>query len=447
MRTHLRFISRPRRSSLAIASTLTAALLISLATPATHNVPARAAATTQITVWDIQTGSQQKALQAEAAAFNQTHPDTPVKYTFQSSTYPTVLSVAMGAHHGPDIFMGWGGGILKGYIDAGDVVDLTSALNADPAWKARYIPSILNGAAFNGHYYGVPYNESQPEVIIYNKAIFAKYGLSVPTTWPQLLQVVSTLKSHNVIPFALGGKAMWPEMMIVQYLTERIGGPSALNDISQRKPGASFNTPVWVKAATMVQDLVKMGAFEPGFSGFDYGAGADSQQLLFAQRAAMMFMGTWEFGNAKDSAPQFAANMGFFPVPAVPGGKGKITDLIGNPANFYSVSTTAKNPAAAIAYLKTTLNPTFSAALLANGEVPPIAELNASSIKDPLLLQQARMLQSSTNFQLSGDQLLPSEPAQDFLSLISSLFAQSITPQQFAGQMQSKTAAYFASHH
>jgi raffinose/stachyose/melibiose transport system substrate-binding protein len=421
--------------------------VVSLATPSSHAVPVRAASTTTIAVWDIQTGTQQKALLAEAAAFNQTHPDTTVKYTFITSAYPTALSVAMGAHHGPDIFMGWGGGILKGYIDAGDVVDLTSALNADPAWKSRYIPSILNGAAFNGHYYGVPYNESQPEVIIYNKAIFAKYGLSVPTTWPQLLNVISTLKSHNVIPFALGGAAMWPEMMIVQYLGERIGGPSAFNDISQRKPGASFNTPVWIQAATMAQDLAKMGAFEPGFSGFNWGTGEDSNQLLFAGRAAMMFMGVWEFGMANDSAPQFAKTMGMFPVPTVPGGKGKVTDLVGNPANFYSVTTTAKDPAAAIAYLKTTLNPSFSAALLSNGEVPPIATLGAGGIKDPLLLQQVRMLQTSTNFQLSGDQLLPSEPAQDFLTEISSLFAQSITPQQFASQMQSKTAAYFATHH
>ena len=344
MRTHRTLTSRQRRAPLALASTLTAALLISLASPATHTAPARAAATTTITVWDIQTGTQQKALLAEAADFNKTHPDTPVKYSFLDSTYPTVLSVAMGAHHGPDIFMGWGGGILKGYVDAGDVVNLTSALNADPSWKNRYIPSVLNGAAFNGHYYGVPYNESQPEVIIYNKATFAKYGLSVPTTWPQLLKVVSTLKSHNVIPFALGGAGMWPEMMIVQYLAERVGGPSALNDISQRKPGASFNTPVWIKAATLAQNLVKMGAFEPGFSAFNWGTGADSNQLLFAGRTAMMFMGVWEFGMARDSAPSFAANMGFFPVPAVPGGMGRITDLIGNPANYYSATTTSKDP-------------------------------------------------------------------------------------------------------
>lgn len=42
---------------------------------------------------------------------------------------------------------------------------------------------------------------------------------------------------------------------------------------------------------------------------------------------------------------------------------------------------------------------------------------------------------------------MPPQLAQDFLDLTSSLFALSITSQQFASQMQAKTVAYYASHH
>jgi raffinose/stachyose/melibiose transport system substrate-binding protein len=433
------------RTHVKLAFTLSAALLISLVTPATHALPTRAAATTTITVWDIQTGSQAAALQAEADAFHKANPSITVKYNMiTNATYDTALNVAMGAHHGPDIFMGWGGGGLKTFVDAGDVVDLTSALNADPAWKARYQAAVLGTASFDGHYYGVPYNGSQPEAIIYNKAIFAKYGLSVPTTWPQLLQVVSTLKSHNVIPFALGGQSLWPEMMIVQYLANRIGGPSAFNDISLHKAGATFNSPVWLQAATMAQDFVKAGAFEKGFSGFGWAVGADANKLLFSGRAAMMFMGVWELGMIHDNAPQLAPNVGIFNVPSVPGGKGKTTDLVGNPANYYSVNKDSKNQAAAIAYLKTTLNPTFNAALLATGEVPPVATLDASTVKDPLEVQQIKLLQAATNFQLSGDRLLPLGPGNDLNTFTSSLFNMSITPQQFCNKMQASIEAYWA---
>ncbi len=432
------------RSHFKLAVALTAVLLISLVTPATHAVPTRAAAATTITVWDIQTGWQQKALQAEADAFHQANPSITVKYNTITSAYDTALNVAMGAHHGPDIFMGWGGGGLKSFVDAGDVVDLTSVLNADPAWKARYQAAVLATATFNGHVYGVPYNNSQPEVVIYNKAIFAKYGLSVPTTWPQLLQVVATLKSHNVIPFALGGQAGWTEMQIVQYLADRVGGPSAFNDISAHKAGASFNSPAWLQAATMAQDLVKAGAFQKGFAGYNWGSGVDANKLLWSGRAAMMFMGVWELGMARDSAPKLVPDISIFSVPAVPGGKGKITDLIGNPANYYSVTKDSKNPAAAIAYLKTALNPSLVTQLLANGEIPPVATLDLSTVKDPVEAQQIKMVQGSTSFQLSGDRLLPLGPGNDLNTFTGTLFNLSITPAQFCSKMQASLDTYWA---
>src|ERR671939_267632 len=167
------------------------------------------------------------------------------------------LANAAGAHRGPDIFMGWGGGILQSYVKSGAVADLTSALGADPSWRSRYLPVVMKPVTFGGHIYGVPYENTQPEVIFYNKAVFARYHLSVPRTWPQLQQIIKTLQSHNVIPFALAGKSEWPEMMIIQYLADRIGGPSALDNISFQKPGASVDTPVWIQALTMAQQLVK----------------------------------------------------------------------------------------------------------------------------------------------------------------------------------------------
>ena len=70
----------------------------------------------------------------------------------------------MGAHQPPDIFFGWGGGILKSYVDAGDVHDMTGALNADSSWKNRYLPSVMTGVTFNGKIYGVPNSGAQPVV-------------------------------------------------------------------------------------------------------------------------------------------------------------------------------------------------------------------------------------------------------------------------------------------
>ena len=441
--------SRRLWRSLAVAGVAAGIALAPLSLPVTRaaRVAQRTAAPTTITIWDIQTGIEQANLNAFAASFTKAHPTIRVQYQwFQNDPYKTKLTLAVGAHRGPDIFMGWGGGVLQSYVKSGAVADLTSAFKSDPSWLNRYLPVVMGPVTFGGHIYGVPYNNTQPEVILYNKAMFAQYHLTVPTTWPQLQQVSKTLQSHNVIPFALAGKSEWPEMMIIQYLAERIGSPSALNDIANRKPGASFASPTWIKAATMTQQLVKDNAFQSGFSSANYDTG-DAGALLYGGRTAMMFMGVWQFGDALAKAPNFVKNMGFFPVPAVPGGKGKLTDLVGGPANYYSVASYSPNKAAALAYLKEQLNATRAKEILNAGELPPVNHLNVSDVRDPAVKAQAALIGKASSFQLSLDQNLPPQLAQDFLDLTGQLFGLSITPQQFGSQMQAKTTAYFASHH
>src|SRR5581483_4625680 len=136
-----------------------------------------------VTVWDIRTGSEQQAVQATANDFNARQSAIRANLSFfQNDPYKQKLQVAMGAHNPPDIFFGWGGGILKTYIDAGDVYDLTSALNADPSWKNKYLPAVMSCVTFDGKIYGVPNSGMHPVMFFYNKAIFDLYHLNPPQT-------------------------------------------------------------------------------------------------------------------------------------------------------------------------------------------------------------------------------------------------------------------------
>ena len=123
-----------------------------------------AAAPATVTIWDIQTGDEQKNLNAFAASFTKAHPSIRVQYQwYQNDPYKTKLAIAVGAHRGPDIFMGWGGGILQSYVKSGAVADLTSALGADPSWRSRDLPVVMKPVTFNGHVYlrAVPSRRAQ----------------------------------------------------------------------------------------------------------------------------------------------------------------------------------------------------------------------------------------------------------------------------------------------
>jgi raffinose/stachyose/melibiose transport system substrate-binding protein len=170
-----------------------------------------------VSIWDIRTGSEQKVVQTITNDFNSGHPSIHATLSFfQNDPYKQKLQVAMGAHNPPDIFFGWGGGILKSYIDANDVYDMTSDFNSDPSWKNRIIPSVLSGATFNGKLYGVPTSGVQPVLFLYNNSLFQKYNLSAPQTWSELLNAVTVLKQQNVMPIALARSSKWPYRMYAE---------------------------------------------------------------------------------------------------------------------------------------------------------------------------------------------------------------------------------------
>ena len=396
--------------------------------------------TSTVTIWDIRTGSEQQVVKTITSDFNSSHPNIHAALNFfQNDPYKQKLQVAMGAHNPPDIFFGWGGGILKSYIDANDVYDLTNDFNSDSSWKNRYIPSILAGATFNGKIYGLPTSGVQPEVFFYNKDIFKQYNLNPPQTWNELLSVVNTLKQHNLIPIALAGGSKWPYLMYAEFLTDRIGGPDAFNAVLTNQSNA-WSQDAFIKANTMVQQLVTMGAFGPSFASVVADTNQDAA-LLYTGKAGMMLQGSWNFPVIATQAPDFiqSGKLGWFPFPAVEGGKGDPSDLYGNPCNYYSISSTAKSTKDCVTYLKdAVLADEEVKQFIAVGDVPPVQGIDsqlASAKNGDWLQYNYKLVQSAAHFQLSWDQILGPQAAQATLTNLDQLFLKQITPQQFSDNM------------
>ncbi|GAC1366898.1 MAG: extracellular solute-binding protein [Ktedonobacteraceae bacterium] len=399
-----------------------------------------------VTIWDIRTGSEQKVIQNITDDFNTKHAGirATVNY-FQNDPYKQKLQVAMGAHNPPDIFFGWGGGILKSYINANDVYDMTPDLNANPAWKNRILPSVLSGATFDGKIYGVPTSGVQPVLFFYNKDIFKQYNLNPPQTWNELLSAINTLKQHNVIPIALAGGSKWPYLMYAEYLTDRTGGPDAFNAVMANKANA-WSQDAFIKANTAIQQLVTMGAFGSSFASVVADTNQDTA-LLYTGKAAMMLQGSWNFPVVQTNSPDFIKNgkLGWFPFPAMDGGKGDIKNIYGNPCNFYSISKTAKSTQSCVTYLKdAVLADEEVKQFIAVGDVPPVQGIESQLAGAPngeWLQYNYKMVQTSPLFQLSWDQALLPQPAQTLLTNLDQLFLKQITPQQFSDNMNKTISA------
>ncbi|MCL6454264.1 MAG: extracellular solute-binding protein [Alicyclobacillus sp.] len=406
------------------------------------NQTATSGAKTQLTLWSVDSGVAEKTDNNLIARYNKDNPNAPITAQyFESTPYLQKLQIAMGANQAATIFMNWGGGRLENYVTPGKVVDLTSALNADPSWKNKYLPSVMKSVTFNGKVYGVPFGNMQPVNFFYNKTLFQQYHLTPPTTWDQLLSDVQVFKSHGIIPIALGGKDNWPDLMYFEYLVDRIGGQQPYNDVAAGKANA-WNNPDILKALNMMQDLVKAGAFEPGFSSVGSNDGSDAA-LFYSGKAAMWLMGSWGYGSILTSDSQFIPSLGYFPFPAVSGGKGDPADVAGNPSDFYSIAASASSAQqkAAINFLKNyNLDSQNIQDLLNIGYVPAVngidAQLKQSKEADYETFYY-NLAKNAPYFQQSWDTALPAAEGNELDTDLGKFMVGQMTASQFVSDMNS----------
>jgi raffinose/stachyose/melibiose transport system substrate-binding protein len=275
--------------------------------------------------------------------------------------------------------------------------------------------------------------------------MFKQYNLSVPQTWNELLQVVSTLKQKNVIPIAVAGSSKWTYLMYIEYLTDRIGGPSAFNSVFANQKG-SWSQDAFIKANTAIQQLVSAGAFGSSFSSVSADTNQDAA-LLYTGKAAMMLQGTWNFPVFQTNSPDFIkqGKLGWFNFPTVEGGKGDAGNLAGGTCNYYSISQASKSPKNSLTYLKeAVLSDEEIKKMIGLGEVPVVkgieAQLASAPNSDWLQFVYQSVLKAP-NFQLAWDQALPPQAASTLLTNLDQLFLKQITPPQFSDNMNKTITA------
>lgn len=398
-----------------------------------------------ITIWDVwTTGTMKPIVEAAAARFNKWNPGTEVKViNIQNDPFKTKLKIAMGAGAPPDIFQSWGGGVLKAYVDAGKVYPISNELEK---WlKTKFMSSAFDPITFNGKIYGVPAESITGAFFWYRKSIFDKYNIQVPKTWSSFLKVISELKKHGVIPIALANRTKWPGSFYYMYLADRIGGYEFVQKVLNHEEGYSFASEPYIKAGEMIQELVKMGAFEKGFNGLDYDTG-QSRALFYTGKAAMMLMGSWLYGAIKNEAPQILKDVGIFSFPEVKGSKGDPSDLVGSPGQDYlCISSASKNKRAAMLFLRNYFTDAIALqSAVKGGNMIPFRGVEAF-VTEPLLKKEIELFGKAKHVQLWYDQYLPPELGAVHKNVVQALFGLQLTPKQATEQQQKAFDKYYNS--
>lgn len=394
------------------------------------------------TAWAL-TGPDQEIVTASMKNWSDAHQDAALTPQFYANdAYKQKIRTAIGAGKAPTLITGWGGGNLKSWVGAHKVVDLTDKLGGKQALDKKFVPSVVDTGTVDGKVYGVPYNGTQPVVLYYNKALFDKVGASPPKTWQDLMALVPKFRNAGVAPIAIGGQSKWPLLMWEEYLIGRIGGPGVFDAIANNEPGA-WSDPAVLEANKKLRKLVDAGGFVDGFSSISTDSNADTA-LLYTGKAAMYLMGSWAYPTIKDAAPKFISQgkLGYTTFPTVKGGKGNRANIVGNPANFWSVSADASKKAqdAAAKYLdKGLMSGPYVDRLLKKGSVPPVQGIKDKVTKaahgGKYLPWIYDLVRNAPSFQLSWDQALDPGQAQHLLNNLGKLFLKQISPKQFSVNM------------
>lgn len=331
-------------------------LLVALMLCAALTAAASAQGKVRLTVWGRDLPDDDPAhayIRALVNSFQAANPDIELDYVALGDPGITdKVKVSMATNSDlPDIFQSWGGSVMGGYADAGRLLDLTEELASIPTSAAA-----RDAMSWQGKTYGVAPFFAIAGVFV-NEGIFERLGLTVPGTIEEMEQVADKLLAAGIQPFALGARDLWPPLATYMYLTNRYGGMEAFADAQARR--GRFDAEPFVQAAQKYQEWVQKGYFGPTPLGEAYG---DAQLLMATGQAGMHVTGSWM--NAQYSDPGFTdQRIGFYPFPVLPGGKGKITDVMGQTDIGFAVTHVAADKKdAVLRFLRHAMNPEVVAA-------------------------------------------------------------------------------------
>ncbi|MGN6710419.1 ABC transporter substrate-binding protein [Anaerocolumna jejuensis] len=191
---------------------------------------------------------------------------------------------------------------------------LASALKAaaNPDGVERAVPT-------NGYWEG----------LYCNKDLFKKYGLTIPSTWYQLIQAIETFKKNNIVPIAVSLNNV-PHYW-VEYLLLSAAGPKGYKQIPKTVPAE------WCEGLAMFKTLRDMGAFPKDTDTIDNEL---ASELFKTKRAAMKLDGSWYLSGIPDQQ-----NTVVVAFPVIPGGKAPEGAMVGGiSSGFYITKKAWKDP-------------------------------------------------------------------------------------------------------
>jgi len=394
------------------------------------------AAQEQLLVWVAGEPGSTNVYDKLAAAYMAKHPDIKIDVVKNSSDlFNPALVPAVASGEGPDLFtFGTGPGQPAALIKGGLVADLTPYYKKF-GWEKLIPKAIENVTSSDGKLWAVG-NEVESTAMFYNKEIFSKEGIEVPTTWAAFEGAIKKLKDSGYdTPIGLGGADKWPISHVQSMLFGRYAGPAGLEKVMF--DDGSWTDEPFLKATEKLQHMAKDGFFGP----YPVGTGqAETLDAFWSGQIPMIYTGSFVIAQGVQTAGDRIGNFGVFQMPPLEENQ-KVypTEAIGS--GWYIRKTSAKRDLAADFLNYMFFSEEGRVMLLNEGTVPigPLTE-ELKKAKIPSLSQDmnASVNAARPNGTIPAylDTVMPANVTTVTYDGLQALLLGSITPEQFVQSIE-----------
>ncbi len=267
---------------------------------------------------------------------------------------------------GIEVEVNWAGGrdtrkTLQPAMDAGEVIDVFDEdiervnvtwanylLDIQDLYDASPLKGNLNKTLMNvvtelggGTLKTIPYQPST-FVVMYNKGAFEKAGITAtPTNKDEFFAACEALKGAGYIPMTVDDAYM---AAFFGYVVDRVAGAEAAAAIA----GGDFSNPAVLKAAEVIEEMVKNQYIDPRASANLWPAG---QNNMADESVAMYLNGTWLPNEIRNQTPE-GFKWGEFALPNNLGEGGDGAEANNFGAQCFGINKNTKYPKAAFALVQ-----------------------------------------------------------------------------------------------
>ena len=361
--------------------------------------------------------------------FKASHPGVEVK--FEEKSFEQIQQNAgmiLNSDSSPDILEYNKGNATAGLLSKqGLLTDLTEE-SGKRGWDKKLSPSLQtttkyddDGIMGSGKIFGVP-NYGEYVMVYYNKDLFTKHKVAVPTTLAEFEAAMDTFVKAKVTPLSVGG-AEYPAQQIFYELALSKANRAFVDDYQLYKNKVNFQGPEFTYGAQTFADWVKKGYIAKNSAGIK----AEDMGVAFTQgKFPIMISGSWWYGRFASEIKDFQWGTFLFPGNTLhPGSSG----------NLWVVPTKSKAKSLAYDFIDITMQPEVQNLLGNNGGVPVAADAaGITDAKNKELIDNFAKISSS-----DGLAFYPDWPAPGYYDVmvggVQGLINGSKTPQQMLDEV------------